>query len=375
MNIERNKVVTLSFKFKKNGIYAQFTNAPIWVILNENDKKLLSGVATSNGNNWVATFSIPINYPISALEETLYFECSGFDDKNRSFSYTTDLILVTENEDNLPTGVVYSIISNSSLTDDIVLPYNTYDSFDITLKTPFDETILATSIASPTSSNLLSSGYKYSINLGQVQLNYLFNDPYLLIIAAKRSGSADHVEIHPVYILNSRTTIFTNSLSQYLNKARISEIDFNLQFNTSDYLHYLYEGIKILNAKDEATFWTLMDLPLSLQSYLFAASAWTALNARYLAEGQTSFEFQGQNTSLNFNRNEVFATKMQEMQSYLDSGLGPAKKSAINRQGKGTPPPGSTGQGKNLANIGILRVGGSLLTNSRSRASSRRRLI
>lgn len=376
MKINKGQPVTLSFSFKKNGQFAVFTNPPIWALFTSAGKRLQTGTAVSNGTNWEASITVPLGFllPDSGIE-ILSFEATGIDNKNRSFSYSKEIELVEESNSYVPTGVVYNMLSSSQpLTDSFILPYQQVAELVVSLKTPFDDDVFPPTITTNVqASNITSNGYNFIFTVGRPVFPYIYNDPFLLVIEAKKDvdTTIPHIEIHPVYVLNARTATLANSLEQYLNKARLEEIDPSLQFSTADYLHYIYEGIKIINAKDEGTFWTIKDLPLNLQQYLFAAAAWTALNARYLAEGQNAFEFQGMNTSLNYNRNESISTKMQEQQGYLDNGLSAAKKSAIARVGKGTPPPGSTNQNLNLANVGLTRIGGSMLTGRYGRVNRR----
>lgn len=367
MKIFKGQPTTLSFSFKKNGQFAIFTNPPSWILFNATGKRIQTGTATPNGTAWEANITIPLGYllPDEGIE-VFSFEATGIDNKNRSFSYSKEIEVIEEEQPFVPTGVVYNMLTAAQpLMDSIILPYQIIHSLTIAMKTPFEQDVVPAIVnTNVTASSITPQGYVYNFALGRPLIPYVFNDPFLLIIEAMKESTTTIplIEIHPVYILNARSAILANSLEQYLNKARMQEVDPSFQFSTADYLHYLYEGIKIINAKDEMTFWTIIDLPLNLQQYLFAAAAWTALNARYLAEGQNSFEFTGMNTSLNYNRNEAFSTKMQEQQAYLDNGLALAKKSAISRVGRGTPPPNSTNQNYNRSNAGLTRFGGSSLT-------------
>lgn len=378
MQLIKGKTKTISFQFKKQGVFATFSNPPVWTLHSESGKRLLSGTATYNAPNWEASITIPINYVMfSEPSETLYFESFGFDNKKQSFVIQKEIELIEPTDDFLPTGVIYNLLeSNPKLYDNIYLDYDNPSRIKTTLKTPFNEEIITKTIDNPSYSGVTSNGYMFELEIGTPDISYVFNDPFLLVLEIyKTLTSRPTIEVHPVYILNSRSAVLSSSLEQYLNKARITEIDKTLQFNTSDYLHYISEGMKIINAKDSPSFWTINDLPLPLQQFLFAASAWTALNARYLAEGQTNAEFSGLNANLNFNRNEVFSTKMQEMQGYLDNGLEKAKRSAISQFGYGTPPPGAVGSQRNPRNNVQLKIAGSPSTNLRGDRYGRRRRI
>jgi len=369
MQITKGKSYTVRTAFKKKGIALTFANPPVWRLYSSDGKVLMNGVASADGSRWAASFTIPNSYTVPGGSEDLEVEFIGFSGSNE-YSRSKEITLLDEAEDFRTTGIIYNAITRAPIRDSIVLPYDTLEYIQVSVNSPYNTQLYAhPTISAPVYTSRTTRGYEYQFSIGSptelmVATNY--NEPVQLIIQAKTAGIDDpFLEIHSLYPLTNVNAGLVNALQNYLDKARLTEIDPTLQWRTDEYLHYLNEGISYINgAGVTATFWTVANYPSSLRSFLMYAAAWHGLNARYLAEGFNAFNFQGLNTNLEFDRRSAIEYKISELQTILDK-INPAKAAAINAFGIGIPPADS-GQLSNAdANSGVLGISISPNTNRR----------
>lgn len=367
MEITKGKSVTVRTAFKKRGIALSFANPHVWKLYNSKNQVLMSGTATADGSRWAASFTIPTSYIVPDGSEELEVEFIGYSGKNE-YARSKEITLLDESEGLRSNNIVYSIITPSKLKSSIIVPYEELEYITLRVTTPYS-TVMYTHPTSvnPAYKTKTKMGYEYAFDVGTPDLVQAlkYTEPVHLVIEAKPVDEDPIIEVHPVYVLNSANAGLINAMQQYLDKARLIEIDPSLQWTTDEYLHYLNEGISYINsAGDPATFWSIGAYPSNLRTMVLYAACWHALNARYLAEGFNAFEFTGLNTQLNFDRRDAIATKMNELQGVLDSKLPLARAAGVRAFGIGTPP-GDSGQTSSSAiNSGVLGVGIGPMTNS-----------
>lgn len=367
MKIGKGKPVTVRTAFKKRGIALTFANPPVWRLYNGRGNILMQGVAAADGSRWAATFTIPTTYVVPEGSETLEVEFIGISGHNE-YARSKEIELLDEAENFRSTGLIYNTITGSVLRDSILVPHEELEYIIVGVNTPYN-TVMYThpTIPNPAFRKKTSQGYEYRFDLGQpdLALAVKYLEPVQLIIQYKAPGEDVEVEVHPLYVLTGANANLVNSMQQYLDKARLTEIDPTLQWTTDEYLHYLNEGISYINAfGDPATYWTAGAYPSSLRMMLVYAACWHALNARYLAEGFNSFEFTGLNTQLTFNRTDFINTKMSELQGVLDARLPAARAAAVRAYGIGTAPADSGQISNAAANSGVLGLSLGPTTNS-----------
>lgn len=361
--------VSVSFTLKKSGLAVAFISPPVWVLTNEAGARIQSGVAAASGSKWTATFTVPSNYIVPDGEETLEIEFSGTNAKGREYTKSKDITLADDTEVYKPTGLIYNVISPSPIVDTIELDSDDLEYIAAKVTTPYDTVLYEAPIQNtPMPSGRSKDGYVYSVNIGiqpALAVGVGYNEPMMLVIVAKVTGDPEPiVQMRPIYVLNGRVATQVNALVHYLDKARLREIDPTLQWSTPEYIHFLQEGIKHINGfGDPSTYWTVSQFPSSLSQYLFAASAFYALNARYLAEGFNAFEFNGLNTQLNMDRRESISYKIEELGGFLNERLPAARAAAIRAYGIGTPPSDSGEINSVPANSAILGLQSSIVSN------------
>jgi hypothetical protein len=356
MDIVKGREYTINKRFSYRGSAAIFSVAPVWAIYNSNDKMIQSGSTSPSGSTWEVSFTIPTNYLVPDGREKLILQLTGVDNNNKEYIIDQELDLIDEDERFNPVGVVYNAVSDTAINDAIVSSAATLVSYSIVVIDPLGKNVLDSPItgsnvaASSTSSK--GNSFKFTIPPLGIEKN-IYNDPYQIVIEYN-DGISTEVEIHTLYIADRRTINFIQQLNLFLDKSRLVEIDESLQWYTPELIDSLLQGIKRINASEpENTFWTLKDIPSTLDNYTLTAAKIAALDMRLMAEGMNAFEFSGLNTSLNYNRSDFLQSRIGELNSLMDR-LPASKKSAINVAGKGTPPVGETDiRRKNIAALGL----------------------
>lgn len=354
----RGETVTVKAGYRSS---ITIPTAPTWRLLDADGRSVLTGTSTlNNQNQWTATVSLPLSYPVQiGVDEEMTLEFEGTDTRGRVQVATTTMYLHSAVEEWRSYGLLIqagavelkeSAVFPSVPTSVVLKILEGYGDASLPLRGNI-------TVTNPTFSFFTSSGYAYDFTLPittPITEHSGGMYPFQLQVTANFSGGKTDTITKPVYVLTRRILNLVTSLKRFLDKARIQELDQNLQWQDDEYVHFILEGCSYLNGIKDLTFWTPENFPTPLESYLVQAAAWTALNARYLAEGMTSFEFNGANTQLTYNRREAIQVKMDELRSVLDTNFLIAKTAAIRRFGVGTAPAGAVGITPNrVGSIGV----------------------
>lgn len=343
---------------------------PTWTLYDWDDDPLANGVATFTSDRmWEAEFTLPKNLSIPDGEQELLLEYTAIDAKGGTHTRSKTILVV----DGLAQWQDFGVLvhSGSSVVDTTVFFDAQATGITLTLREGYGDTPIVLSTQTVAGTNLvydtvtsIGFGYNRSLTLGAPLVNQSQGGmvPYQLVIEATFAAPRKpKIIIKPVYVLTPKMVTLVTAMSRYLDKARLDDIDKALQWSEEEMLHFLVQGINFINGIGEASFWTLSIYPPNLQNHLFMAASWEALNARFLAEGMNSFEFQGANTQLTFNRRDAIQTKMDELRGVLDQYLPAAKAAAIRTFGPGVAPPGSMPVAQN--GLGVLGVALGPMTN------------
>lgn len=365
MIVKKGITTTVRLQFTARGrARPQFVVPPRWTLLTSLDEVLVQGVAVQDSDGWVAQVTVPSTYTPIGPGEALTLEATGRDATNTNLISNTEITLADTGTSNWqPDVVLYNRLIDEDLTTTLVSPV-ALQSWSAKFVDPAGTVVSSTENTAPESTGTEAGGYTYPINAGQPPLaNYVYSDPYQLIIRTVDENGRVDSQSQVVYVLSPAMTPLINSLRMYLDKTRFRDIDPSLDWHLSELVHFVFEGIKYVNAAPPmATFWTADRFPSSLQPHLIAAAALRALQSRHLAEGLNAFQFQGSQSSLEFNRTEALQSHIDMMQSTLET-LPAAKAAAVRVFGQGTTPPGVVSQ--RIANIGTVSVTSNLVNRGR----------
>lgn len=361
---------TIRMRFVRNGTPVVFTSAPLWNIINTDNEIILNGSTSSTATpgEWSADITIPEGYLPSDNNPTedLILEFYGKDDHGVVRSAETELTLVDNSDDYLPEGVIY--YSGEAITDRLssTKPISSVSarieniagqvvSNSLTVTAGTSKQVRNKSdVPDRFSPSSVLSSYITDISIPAVSLPETTGS-YLLIYTINYVGGGSDRVMHQLYWTNNRILNLVMQMRNYLDKARLTEVDPTLQWWDSELVMSTIEGLNYINGHAPViTYWRPSDLPQALHTHWYYASLLHALNMRYLAEGMTNFEFTGLNTTVNVDRREAISYKIEELRGYLDR-LEIIKKSAVTQAGAGTPDAtvGTTSSRSNIAVLGI----------------------
>lgn len=360
---------TITVKFRRNGSPVSFSQAPKWNLMNSQDEIILTGVTQAgSGNTWNVQLTVPADYELlTNPTEEMNLEIYGKDVKNIERSIDYPVLIADFADDFIAEGLVWykgqelldSIITTGEVTAVTSRIENAagtvaFADSDIDVDVGTSMKVRARSdVPDRFRSQPINTQYRTDLNLGEIELPES-SAPYLLIHTVTTDAGVETIA-HQLYWTNNR--ILNNVIRQknYLDKARLTEIDPTMQWWDNELVAAAYEGISYINGHPtEVTYWKASDMPISLDTYWFYAACLHSLNTRYLAEGMTAFEFTGLNTTLTSDRRESLSYKIEELRTYLDK-LEAAKKAAIRAFGKGaTDPTATTSPGRGaIAALGL----------------------
>lgn len=361
---------TVTFSFKGN---PTFPVAPTYNVVRQDDTILLSGIATVSGSmsgGWDANVSIPTTFLTATGGETVVVELIGVDSTGRTRSTEREFRLIDATDDWSPNGILTR--PGYDFSDTIILDNANYLSADIGVEIydMFDTAVLTT--VNPTIDDIKRvadrntlpdrfstpkfNGYRYSLTIPAASVTYptLTRAAYQVRYTVMAGTVIKKFEAHPLYRLNSRWINALNSLRQFLDKARLYEIDKSLQWQDDELCQSLIEGMAYINSfPSTMTYYTVDDCPQSLTLPLWYAAAFHALNARYLAEGFTAFEFSGLTSNLTVDRRDTITYKIEELKDYLTTNLTKIKSAVIATVGAGTPADATTVTARPLGVLGL----------------------
>lgn len=381
--ILKGKETNISVRFVRNGTPVSFPLAPRWQLLNDEATVILSGtaVAGTSPGEWVATITIPEDYePLSGnRDELMLLDVFGTDSNRKERSAERELQMIDYAEDFLPDGITW--FKGQQLIDTI-LTSKPIIALSAQIQDAAGTIIMSYPALIPVSSRQVrgQSSVPDKLNLGSKSLTQYHSTvnlttfslpfssvPYLIYYNVTTADGAEQV-VTQLYWTNNRIVNIAMRAKNYLDKARLTEIDPTMQWWDTEYFAATYEGLQYVNGHaPEITFWTQQDLPMPLEQYWMYASIFHMLNTRYLAEGMTKFNFTGLNTTLDVDRTEALQYKMDEIKGILDN-LTVAKVSAIRTSGTGTVDP-TTGvtAGRNAVAVLGLSINPTNNVNMRGR--------
>lgn len=122
-----------------------------------------------------------------------------------------------------------------------------------------------------------------------------------------------------------------SDLRMYLDKVH-KDINLYLGYRDSDLWFHVNRGLSIINSIPPITNWTTASFTGSISMFAFAfdaAALWSALNAQYLAEGDSAFDYSGQPVQLSVDRTQYIESEIGRLWDYLQSEFKEAKKQLI----------------------------------------------
>jgi hypothetical protein len=296
------------------------TTPPLWEVVDYTGSFLIGGVGVQDvvdTETWRATFTIPSNAPISESYQKHRIDWTaqvvgGTQYKSREFFLVQNELDPLEIEMG-SVGLTKGKVSNTLCTTAIPT--------QITFRLISDggaEIIGAQTVSvTPTSQSGGKYYFQYTspaavstfISLGGFQ-------PYLAEWIYTLPALGEQFEVHPVYAISHRGMKMVQQIRQYIDRAANEDINPNLIFTDLDICNFLMMGLSRYNGTGGTlTGYNIDSLPQQSEYFVIKCAVVEALQAQYLAEGMSAFDFSGQSTQLTIDRTQYIDSMIQQIES------------------------------------------------------------
>lgn len=326
----------------------------VYTIFAPNGMKVMTGVGTQDVNNpahWTADITIPTTAPISNYGEYYTLQWIGNSAAKNINSAATKvvqsekfLVQETDNVDPIDTSVV--TLSNSPFTITLVSPYNYLKTFSARVINTA-ETVLITQVVQADSNGQIlpisqnGSQFIYQIpittatDLSKVALTSTVGNqgwtgnaiknlnpgvlPYAIYLNFTDPAGNQQTELQFMYVANTLVLQLMNNVRSFVDKIKNWDNIPQLRYTERDLMQFLISGLMRFNAENPAQVaFAFPNLPTSFYMYVEKCAQYELLQAQYLAEGMTSFEFSGMSTSLTSDRTQYIATLIDNLKTDID---------------------------------------------------------
>lgn len=351
-----------------------FGTLPTFEVLNSDNDVIATGlVSVVSATVFEAQFVVPTSYTSPNGDESLTLDVYGTDSNNKLRSREVEMSLLDAVDSFENFGLVLPndgvsvtdkfLMDSADYADTTLIRVSVYDNQNTLVSGPFYPSAVTLERAINLSdvpdrfTEADFQGYMYSVKIPSLTLNTPFYHYYNIQYSFYETSALVNLVTRirrPVYPISG---VMYNALIQlraYLDKARLIEIDKTLQWHDDELIHALFEGAQYINNHPSSiTYWTVDAYPQAMIKWWTYAAAFEALNTRYLAEGLNSFQFSGLSTTLEYDRKEAIAYKIEEIKAMLEANLDKAKTSAVRAVGIGTPQNEELVGANNIAVVGL----------------------
>jgi hypothetical protein len=145
-------------------------------------------------------------------------------------------------------------------------------------------------------------------------------------------GGAPAHEYRQGFVVSVKTSAQISSLRMYLDQSQVMRWLGHMQFTDVELIDCLYRGIDRVNIHPpQQSSFTPDNLPRELEHALRVAALHEMLNRLYLAEGMSTFDFQGASIQVTTDRTQYIQVKMDELNTWIDTHLSNIKNAFLSR--------------------------------------------
>jgi len=318
---------------------------PVYRITDFNGNLVLKGAGAQdivNTKRWTAQVLIPTNAPIGRPDQLYSIEWTGKVGASKyvqtdSFSVNPiiDVYTQADQERILMAGKNLSdtlvLDDPSPVTNLMVKLYNPISDM------PIFESGIIDAIPSRFDGHSQVFNYRSPDPVDTMVAPTYNYKPYLIEWSWTQDGE-DQSEFHYLYIVSNKVLLLLHNLRMKIDKAKTKQRNKALEWRDVDLLNYVDQGVQYLNASPPTmTGFSLNTAPAIFDTAIINCSAFAALCAQYLAEGQSTFDFSGQSVTLTIDRTQFIDAEINRLQSYMDSQLRATKKLWVMTSGGSSP--------------------------------------
>lgn len=338
----RGQQVSLVAEFVDGNVAAVFAAPVAYQVQDPNGLLVASGTCIQDSESpekWSATFTLPANLPITQGDGGQRFKIvwSGQDVAGGKHRATEHFEVLNATYEELKQRALAVLVGRPFA--DSLLTQSPISGYTVELRDVKDNVHYTATVTNPEAA-VHGQYFQYEHSFDNETVTALVAGavgiyPYQIHWTYSVAGQSTN-EMHPLYVFNGKVMHYVHTLREYLDMAQLDEINPALRYTDLALAHHLLVGLARINAEPPSlTSWTLNSLPDGLSFSLKAAAAVEALNARYLAEGMSSFDFQGQSVQLSVDRTQFLSYKIDENLTYLNDKLRAQKKMAVRSSSAG----------------------------------------
>jgi hypothetical protein len=340
----------------------QLIGGVVYSVFAPNGLKVLSGTATqdlANPAHWTTTITIPQSAPV-CLNDQYYSIVWLANGLNTKFSQQQSFSVVNPDNSGQFEAAVVALL-NQPFTINLVLPYNNIQTLALQLLNSQSNVVYQLPGLSTTPSMQNGSQYIYSMPItdpvtlqalgqgvtpppsGQYIYTSGYNNgppsigvqPYMAYITYTDPYGNQQIELQPVYICNTLCVQTMNAVRNFVDRIRNYDNIPQLRIDEKTLVEFTVQGLMRVNSTPPThIYFTFNQMPQAFHFYVQKAACYELLQAQYLAEGMTAFNFSGMSVQLDSDRTQYIATIVDGLRTDLES-LVIAKKNYA-RSGGGT---------------------------------------
>lgn len=147
-------------------------------------------------------------------------------------------------------------------------------------------------------------------------------------------GAPPYYQYEMVQVVPLKFVPYFTQLRQLIDKFQ-KTFGSRRAYEDAELIEYLQKGLDLINLYHPFTDWVMGMVPRSLETFWIMASAWYALNAQYLLEGDAAFDYSGLSVTLSVDRTGYIESELERLKSFLDEKVPPAKIAVLRMQHAG----------------------------------------
>lgn len=209
-------------------------------------------------------------------------------------------------------------VANVSLGDEVFLPYGA-TNVECEILNITDGSVLMPHVNGQVSSD--------NVGTGSVRATAEFTAPLLGVgeyVAHWKYtvGSSVQHDYRQAFLISTKTASILSNLRMFLDQSGVTRFLAHYAFSDVELIDCLYRAADRINSHPpQITAYSPDSMPFGLIHPLRVAALHEMLNRLYLAEGLSTFDFQGGSITVNVDRTQFIQTKMDELNSWLESNL------------------------------------------------------
>jgi len=290
---------------------------PAYVVKDSNGDLVTAGVGTFNAITTLfeCSFQVPENAELSTDIAKYVISWELLSTTNKEYNITECFDVVSPSYD-MSEAKERQKITLSMIPITLSIPLTTAPS---TISfTVYDDNDTPIFNSTPTGAGTYTGYYIYdtTVPAGILVSGQQYGSVWRFTISGEESLFYQVLTCIDLYDLS-----LISSLRMYLDKVA-KDVDLYVGYRDSDLYFHLKHGLSYINMITPITEWTTTNIKTSMNIVVggwLAGAQWSALNAQYLAEGDSAFDYSGQPVTLTVDRTQYIESQIGRLKEWLDN--------------------------------------------------------